>query len=93
MALSLVWLPDVLLSAGLKVAKDPGWENRGDGDVGRIVGVMCHHTGVPGGGKNMPTLRSLREGRKEERDHGDPLKIVQHLGQRLTTGFHHAIGL
>lgn len=67
MAFSLTWLPDVLQAAGLKVSLDKGWETRGRGDVGKIVGVICHHTGVKNPQKlNMPTLRSLREGRKAE---------------------------
>ncbi|HKO43923.1 MAG TPA: N-acetylmuramoyl-L-alanine amidase [Pyrinomonadaceae bacterium] len=67
MAFSLIWLPDVLKAAGLKVALDPGWENRGLGDVGNIFGVICHHTGVRNPEKlNMPTLKSLRNGRKAE---------------------------
>ena len=63
MAFSLTWLPDVLKGAGLKVSLDPGWENRGRGDVGKIQGVICHHTA---GGKtgNMPSLQTLRIGRK-----------------------------
>lgn len=67
MAFSLTWLPDVLKDAGLKVSLVPGWENRGLGDVGNIVGVICHHTGVRNPGKlNMPTLNSLKNGRKAE---------------------------
>ena len=62
MSFSLIWLPDVLEKAGLKVALDPGWETRGRGDMGPIFGVICHHTG---GGKkgNMGSLRILRDGR------------------------------
>lgn len=67
MAFSLTWLPEVLKAAGLKVSLDPGWENRGLGDVENIFGVICHHTGVRNPGKlNMPTLNSLRNGRKAE---------------------------
>lgn len=67
MAFSLTWLPDVLKAEGLKVSLDPGWENRGLGDVGSIFGVICHHTGVRNPNKlNMPTLNSLRNGRKAE---------------------------
>lgn len=67
MAFSLTWLPDVLKNAGLKVSLVPGWENRGLGDVGSIFGVICHHTGVKNPNKqNMPTLNSLKNGRKAE---------------------------
>lgn len=61
MAFSLTWLPLVLKQAGLKVAEEKGWETRGRSDVGRIFGVICHHTvGKPVG--NMPTLYNLRDG-------------------------------
>jgi peptidoglycan hydrolase-like protein with peptidoglycan-binding domain len=67
MAFSLTWLPEVLKDAGLKVSLDPGWETRGLGNVGSIFGVICHHTGVRNPGKlNMPTLKSLRNGRRAE---------------------------
>jgi len=63
MAFSLLWLPGVLRTAGLKVAVEPGWENRGRGDVGRIFGVICHHTvGAKTG--NFPSLRVIRDGRR-----------------------------
>lgn len=59
----LTWLPDVLKSAGLKVAPVPGWETRGR-DVGPIVGVICHHTVGPKTG-NMPSLNTLINGRSD----------------------------
>jgi hypothetical protein len=65
MAFSLTWLPDVLKAAGLKVALEEGWENRGRGNVGEIQGVVCHHTA--GGGPergNIPSLGTLKNGRK-----------------------------
>src|ERR1043166_5703576 len=61
---SLTWLPAVLETAGLKVAPVDGWENRGRGDVGKIFGVICHHTAGPKNG-NMPSLRPLIEGRSD----------------------------
>jgi len=64
MTFSLVWLPDVLLHAGLKVAVVPGWESRGRGDVGRTLGVLCHHTAGPKQG-NMPSLDTLIHGRPD----------------------------
>jgi hypothetical protein len=62
MSFSLIWLPEVLEKAGLKVALCPGWETRGRGDMGPVVGVICHHTG---GGKkgNMGSLQLLIDGR------------------------------
>src|SRR5438105_14824380 len=64
MAHSLTWLPDILKAAGLKVALVEGWEDRGRGDVGQIVGVICHHTAGPKSG-NMPSLRTLIDGRSD----------------------------
>lgn len=64
MSFALVWLPDVLLAAGLKVALVDGWESRGRRDVGRTLGVLCHHTaGVKEG--NMPSLDTLIHGRPD----------------------------
>ena len=62
MAYSLTWLPDVLLGAGLKVAQVEGWQTRGRGDVGRIHGVICHHTAGSAHG-NMPSLGVITQGR------------------------------
>ena len=65
MAFSLTWLADVLKEAGLKVSEVDGWKTRGRGDVGDIFGVICHHTGSLNPQRlNMPTLRSLRDGRR-----------------------------
>jgi hypothetical protein len=63
MAFSLVWLPRVLLNAGLKVSEVDGWPNRGrGGDVGTIKGIICHHT-AGGRNGNCPSLRVITEGR------------------------------
>ncbi len=59
---SLLWLPQVLEQAGLKVAEDPGWQTRGLGDMGAVLGVLCHHTAGPKTG-NMPSLALIRSGR------------------------------
>ncbi len=64
MAFSLVWLPDVLKDAGLKVAEVPGWETRGRSEMGPVRGVMCHHTAGPLNG-NMPSLGIVRDGRND----------------------------
>jgi peptidoglycan hydrolase-like protein with peptidoglycan-binding domain len=61
MAHSLIWLPEVLTRAGLKVSEVKGWENRGQTDVGRIFGVICHHT-VGSKTGNMPSLSNLTDG-------------------------------
>lgn len=65
MTFSLTWLPQVLKDRGLKVALTDGWENRGHGDVGNIVGVICHHTATPVKKTNMPTLNTLIQGRSD----------------------------
>jgi peptidoglycan hydrolase-like protein with peptidoglycan-binding domain len=65
MTFSLTWLPKVLKDGGLKVALTDGWESRGQGDVGLIVGVICHHTATPGTKANMPTLNTLIQGRSD----------------------------
>jgi hypothetical protein len=64
MPFSLTWLAKVLLDAGLKVAEQPEWKNRGRGDVGTIRGVMCHHTAGPKNG-NMPSLGLVTNGRPD----------------------------
>ncbi|MDW9793996.1 N-acetylmuramoyl-L-alanine amidase [Sinorhizobium meliloti] len=64
MAYSLIWLPEILRNAGLKVAEVEGWANRGRADMGRVRGVMCHHTGTSTAG-NMPTLNMLKTGRSD----------------------------
>ncbi len=66
MALSLVWLADVLYAAGLKVAEHDGWKTRGLGDVGPIKGILCHHTAGPSSG-NMPSLATILNGRPDLR--------------------------
>jgi peptidoglycan hydrolase-like protein with peptidoglycan-binding domain len=67
MTFSLTWLREVLEGANLKVSLDPGWENRGTREMGSVFGIICHHTGVRNPNKlNMPTLKSLRNGRRAE---------------------------
>ena len=61
---SLKWLPEVLTAAGLRVSEVSGWLDRGQGDVGTIRGVMCHHTAGPKQG-NMSSLKTLTEGRPD----------------------------
>jgi hypothetical protein len=62
MVFALTWLPGVLKDAGLKVAEVDGWESRGRADMGRVAGVICHHTVGPKDG-NMPSLKTLVNGR------------------------------
>ena len=62
MAFSLTWLAQVLKDAGLKVAEQPGWRDRGRGPMGTVRGVMCHHTAGPKAGI-MPSLKVVTDGR------------------------------
>ena len=64
MAFSLLWLSEVLNKAGCKTALVPGWEERGTREIGKIVGVICHHTAGSKTG-NMPTLHTLIHGRSD----------------------------
>lgn len=64
MAFSLMWLPEALKRADLKVAVVDGWDVRGRGDVGRTLGVLCHHTAGRKNG-NMPSLDTLIHGRPD----------------------------
>jgi peptidoglycan hydrolase-like protein with peptidoglycan-binding domain len=64
MTYSLIWLPDVLKTAGLKIALVEGWEDRGRAEMGDVEGVICHHTAGPRSG-NMPSLGTLIAGRPD----------------------------
>ncbi len=64
MAFSLTWLSQVLLDAGLKVAEQPGWQDRGRDEMGQVKGVICHHTAGPLTG-NMPSLGTVTNGRPD----------------------------
>lgn len=64
MAYSLTWLPTVLRGAGLTVIEQPGWQTRGHGDVGKSLGVLCHHTAGPLKG-NAPSLKVVQDGRSD----------------------------
>jgi peptidoglycan hydrolase-like protein with peptidoglycan-binding domain len=62
MAFQLTWLAEVLTRAGLKVSEIDGWQNRGRSDMGRVFGVICHHTaGLRD--QNMPSLKVILNGR------------------------------
>lgn len=64
MTFSLTWLPDTLQLAGLKVAETDGWRTRGKRDMGKVEGVICHHTGgLPPGKGSMTSLKTLVNGR------------------------------
>lgn len=61
---SLTWLPQVLREAGLEVVEYPGWQTRGHGDIGKVQGILCHHTGGPLTG-DLPDLEILVKGRPD----------------------------
>jgi len=69
MTFSLLWLPGVLRAWGLTVNEVPGWQNRGHGDEGQVLGVLCHHTCGPLHG-DLPDIHVLVDGRP---DLGGPL--------------------
>jgi hypothetical protein len=54
----------VLEAAGLKVAEVDGWKERGNGDMKKVEGIICHHTAGPRTG-NMPSLAIVRDGRPD----------------------------
>lgn len=60
----LLWLADVLRNAGLSVREIPGWESRGHGDIGDILGVLLHHTAGPATG-NYPSEQVVVNGRPD----------------------------
>src|SRR5260370_2275136 len=78
MTYSLLWLPKVLTDAGLSVIEVPGWQNRGHGDEGKVLGILCHHTCGPLHG-DLPDLNVLIDGRP---DPGGPLCTLR-LGRRV----------
>lgn len=61
---SLLWLPEVLRNAGVKVEEVKGWQYRGHGDVKDIQGVLLHHTAGSSHG-NMPSLDTVVRGRSD----------------------------
>lgn len=63
MAYALIWLAEILIAAGLRVAEQPGWRARGRGDVAAIRGVMCHHTAARRKDANAPSLGLVTHGR------------------------------
>lgn len=69
MTFSLTWLPQALRDAGLEVLEHAGWQTRGHGDVGKIQGILCHHTCGPLHG-DLADENVLVEGRP---DLGGPL--------------------
>lgn len=64
MTYTLTWLPSVLRAFGLNVVEQPGWQTRGHGDVGKSLGVLCHHTAGAIKG-NAPSLGIVTNGRPD----------------------------
>lgn len=62
MAYAMTWLADVLRAAGCKVIEQPGWKDRGRGDMGTVKGVLAHHTGA---GSTKGLLSLIVDGRKD----------------------------
>lgn len=64
MVYALTWLPGVLRGAGLNVIEVPGWQTRGHGDMGKVAGILCHHTCGPLHG-DLADLNVLVKGRPD----------------------------
>lgn len=60
---SLTWLPNVLRKAGLNVIEQEGWQTRGHGDMGKVFGILCHHTAECRDADTEPSLKIITEGR------------------------------
>jgi hypothetical protein len=52
----------ILRDAGLPVREVPGWQSRGHGAMGPVLGVLCHHTAGAASG-NYPSERIVVNGR------------------------------
>lgn len=63
---NVTWLADVLRNAGLKVVEQPGWKERGVGQMGEVRGIICHHTAGAKTG-NAPSLNVVQNGRSDLR--------------------------
>lgn len=63
MTFSLTWLPTVLHDAGLTVIEQPGWKTRGHGDMGKVQGIICHHTAECRDSDTEPSLKVITHGR------------------------------
>ncbi|MDA3643771.1 N-acetylmuramoyl-L-alanine amidase [Saccharopolyspora indica] len=55
-------LADILRGAGLRVIEQPGWKTRGHGPMGKVEGVLWHHTAGARSG-NYPSLAVVERGR------------------------------
>lgn len=65
MTYALTWLADVLRSSGLIVLEHAGWQARGRGEMGRVRGVICHHTAGPVAATGTPSLDLIINGRPD----------------------------
>ena len=71
------WLAEALRSAGLQVVERPGWKSRGRGELGKVRGVVVHHTASNPRGGNAPALSLVENGR------GPPKPLPGPLSQLL----------
>ena len=60
----VLWLPDVLRSAGLDVVEHDGWRNRGR-ELQSVEGVVAHHTATGKTWSDDRVVRLLIEGRPD----------------------------
>ena len=60
----MTWLADVLRDAGLPVREVVGWQTRGHGQMGEVLGVLAHHTAGPATG-DFPSEKVVVNGRSD----------------------------
>jgi hypothetical protein len=58
----LIELADILRKAGLPVREVPGWQTRGHGAMGAVLGVLAHHT-AGGASGDFPSEKVVVNGR------------------------------
>lgn len=58
----LTFMADVLRDAGLPVREIPGWQTRGHGQMGTVLGVLAHHT-AGGAVGDFPSEKVVINGR------------------------------
>lgn len=62
---NMVWLYDVLKTAGLDVRETQGWKTRGRAEMGDPKAVICHHTASPIGTSTWKELNLVTKGRAD----------------------------
>lgn len=60
---NMIWLYDVLKTAGLDVHETQGWKTRGRAEMGDAKAVICHHTASAIGTSKWKELSLVTNGR------------------------------